>query len=81
MKGIDEVLPSYVSRQWNDDLKQYYVEYTKEGKIYKMWIEDETSIRHKVSLVSKYDLAGVGAWEKDREPENIWNIINQELNR
>lgn len=81
MKSIDEVLPSDVSRQWNDDLKQYYVEYNKEGKVYKMWIEDETSIRHKVSLVKQYNLAGVAAWEKDREIDNIWNVIKEELNK
>ena len=45
-----------------------------------MWIEDETSIKYKVSLVKQYNLAGVAAWEKDRETENIWNVISEELN-
>ena len=46
-----------------------------------MWIEDETSIKHKVSLVKKYNLAGVASWEKDREKDKIWNIIKEELNK
>ena len=79
MKSVDEVLPSNVNKEWNEDLKQYYVEYQEGGKTYKMWIEDETSIRHKVSLVKKYNLAGVASWEKDREMQNIWNIINEEI--
>lgn len=79
MKSIDEVLPDNVTKEWNDELKQYYVEYTKNGKIYKIWIEDETSIRYKVSLVEKYNLAGIASWEKDREKENVWNIIKEEL--
>lgn len=80
IKSVEEVLPSNVEKTWNEDLKQYYVEYTKSGKTYKMWIEDETSIRHKVSLIKQYDLAGVASWEKDRETENIWNVIKEELN-
>ena len=80
MKSVEEVLPNNINKQWNEDLKQYYVEYTKDGKIYKMWIEDETSLRHKVSLVKQYNLAGVAAWEKDRETSNVWKIIKEELN-
>lgn len=80
MKSIDKVLPSGVEKQWNDELKQYYAEYEASGKTYKMWIEDEVSIKHKVSLVKKYNLAGVASWEKDRETDNVWNIIKEELN-
>lgn len=80
MTSVEGNLPDDVSRKWNDELKQYYVEYTKNGKIYKMWIEDETSIKYKVSLVKQYNLTGVASWEKDRETENVWNIIKEELN-
>ena len=81
MNSIENVLPDDVEKKWDEDLKQYYVEY-KEGNItYKMWIEDEESIKQKVSLVNKYNLAGVAAWEKDREKDNIWTIINEELNK
>ena len=79
MKSIDEVLPSNTNKVWNEELKQYYVEYNENGKTYKMWIEDETSLRHKVALVNKYNLAGVASWEKDRETQNIWNVISEEL--
>ena len=81
MKSIEEVLPNNVQKQWNKDLKQYYVEYMQSGKTYKMWIEDETSLRHKVSLVNKYELAGVAAWEKDRETNSVWNMIQEELKK
>ena len=79
MKSIDKVLPSGVSKQWDDELKQYYVEYTEKGKTYKMWIEDEKSIKNKVSLVRTYNLAGVAAWAKDREKDTIWSIIKEAL--
>lgn len=80
IKDIDTVLPEGVTKNWDDELKQYYTEYMQEDITYKMWIEDENSIKEKVGLVKRYNLAGTAAWEKDRENENIWTVINQALN-
>ena len=80
MKEIDNTIPSDVQKTWNDDLKQYYVEYEKKGITYKMWIEDEASFKAKLGLVKTYNLAGVATWEKDREKEGIWSVIKEELN-
>ena len=79
MKNIDTVIPSDVQRTWDDTLKQNYVEYTQDSGVYKMWIEDEASIKEKVGLVRKYNLAGVASWEKDREKDTIWAVIKAEL--
>ena len=46
-----------------------------------MWIEDEKSITEKISLANKYKLAGIAFWEKDRETEGLWKIVNEELNK
>lgn len=81
MKAVNDVLPKDVTKNWNDELKQNYVEYTKDGATYKMWIEDEESIRAKVSLVSQYNLAGTAAWAKDRENKEIWTVIKEKLNK
>ena len=75
MKAVDVVLPANVERVWDDTLKQNYVEYVQEGYTYKMWIEDERSIKAKLSLVQQYNLGGVAFWEKDRETETIWSSI------
>ena len=79
MKNIDSTIPENVEKKWNEDLKQYYVEYEQEGATYKMWIEDENSIKAKFDLVKKYDLAGAAYWTKDREAESIWKVIAQAL--
>lgn len=81
MKSVDTVLPSNVTKEWNEELKQYYVEYTQNGKTYKMWVEDEESLKYKLSLVRKYNLGGVAAWAKDRELDNIWSIMKEELSK
>ena len=81
MVDINKSIPNNVEKQWNEDLKQYYVEY-KSGKTTKMmWIEDGTSIAEKVSLVTKYKLGGTSCWEKDRETSNIWTVIKEELQK
>ena len=42
---------------------------------------DEESIKAKLELISKYNLGGVACWEKDREKENIWNLIYEMINK
>lgn len=80
-KDVDRKLPNGIEKKWDDTLKQNYVEYTQGGATYKMWVEDERSILEKVDLANKYELGGVAFWSKDREPEEIWNKINEKLNK
>lgn len=72
-------IPNNVEKQWDDTLKQYYIEYTSGKNTIKMWIEDGTSIKEKVSLVTKYNLGGTSCWRKDMETSNVWTIIKEEL--
>lgn len=79
MKKIEQVIPEGASRTWDDDLKQYHVEFVEDGATNKIWVEDEESIKAKLSLISEYNLAGAAYWEKDREPESLWNVISEYL--
>ena len=79
MKDVDKTIPSSVERKWDDTLKQDYVEFTQNNATKKMWIEDAKSIKEKVSLVKKYELGGVAEWSKDRESEDVWEIIKDGL--
>ena len=74
-------IPTNVEKQWDDDLKQYYIEYKSGKDTIKMWIEDGTSIKEKVSLVTKYNLGGTSCWRKDMETSNVWTIIREELEK
>lgn len=79
LKDVDKVLPANVERKWDDNLKQYYVEYTENGAVYKMWIEDTTSISAKLDLINEYQLAGAAYWEKDRESEEVWDVVQEKI--
>ena len=74
-------IPNNVEKQWDDTLKQYYIEYASGKNTVKMWIEDGTSIKEKVSLVSKYNLGGTSCWRKDMETSNVWTIIKEGLSK
>lgn len=60
---------------------QNYVEYTEDGKLNRIWIEDETSIKARIELVKKYDLAGVASWRRGYETPNIWETIKQTMEK
>lgn len=78
---INIKIPNNVEKQWDDTLKQNYIEYKSGKNTIKMWIEDGSSIKEKVSLVTKYNLGGTSAWRKDMETSNIWTIIREELEK
>ena len=73
-------VPESTEKTWDENTKQFYIEYEKDGAIYKMWIEDEESLKAKLDLVNRYDLAGAAYWSKDRELNTVWNIIDEKLN-
>lgn len=66
---------------WDEKMGQYYVEYRNQNILERMWIEDENALKEKLQLVNKYDLAGVASWRWGFETNEVWNIINNELNR
>lgn len=79
IKTVESILPEGTQKTWDEATKQFYVEYDKNGNHYQMWIEDETSIREKIKLANQYELGGIAFWEKDREDEEIWTMIKEEL--
>lgn len=79
MKNIDSILPSGVNKQWDDSLKQYYVEYQDGQYTKKMWIEDEKSLKEKINLINSNNLGGVASWEKGMETDNFWTFLKENL--
>ena len=79
MEDIEDILPDNVERTWDDELKQYYVEYQEENYTRKMWIEDIESLKAKVSLVNEDNLAGVASWQYGMETEDVWSMLKEEL--
>lgn len=81
MKNIDSVVPSNANKQWDDNLKQNYVEYTDNGNKKQVWIEDLTSLKAKISLINDNNLAGVASWSVDMAQNDVWSMIKTELKK
>ena len=79
MEDIENVIPDGVQKTWDDELKQYYVEYQDGEYTRKMWIEDVESLKAKVSLVNENNLAGVASWQYGMETEDVWPMLEEEL--
>lgn len=79
MKDINKVLPEEVNKEWDNDLKQYYVEYMDGDNKKQIWIEDVESLKAKVSLINENSLAGVASWKKDMETDEVWQMLKEEL--
>ena len=65
---------------WLEDAGQYYGEIEKKGVIYKIWLEDETSIEKKLSLMQEYKLAGAAFWSSDLDNNSIWEVVIKYIN-
>ena len=79
MKDIESTIPAGVEKTWDDDLKQNYVEYMEGNNKKQIWIEDIDSLKAKISLIKENNLAGVAAWEKDMETDEVWDMFKSEL--
>lgn len=67
-------------KQWLDDCGQNYVEYTNDGVIYKIWLEDAASIEKKLSVVTDNNLAGASFWKLGFETSDIWDTVIKYIN-
>lgn len=77
MKDVDTLINGKAEKQWDEVTRQNYVEYKQGQNTCKIWIEDLDSIREKLLLANEKELAGVAFWEKDRESEEVWDLINE----
>lgn len=61
---------------WDEETRQYYAEYEKEGATCKMWLEDMQSLQEKLLYIRKAELAGVAAWRLGFEPDEVWTLFD-----
>ena len=81
MKDMDKTIPEGTTKEWKDDVKQNYVEYEGNNGKKQIWIEDLESLKAKISLIKDNNLVGVASWEVDMASDDVWQMINTELNK
>lgn len=76
MASADErILETGAAKRWLDETGQHYFQYASGDKTLKVWMEDENSIRLRMDLVKKHNLAGAAFWRKGFEKPEIWEEI------
>jgi spore germination protein YaaH len=60
---------------FDDQAGQNVAIYMKEGLTYKMWLEDDVSMRRRLELVQRYNLAGLAGWRRGLETPEIWELM------
>nr|HPL53448.1 glycosyl hydrolase family 18 protein [Bacillota bacterium] len=67
------------AKTWDAVSGQYYATFKKGNATYKIWLEDEKSIKLKAELVNKYGLAGIASWKYGQEKAVVWDAIAKGL--
>lgn len=80
MKDCTEFLQKYNLQASYDEVSgQNYAEYKTGNLTYRLWIEDDTSMKNRVDIINKYNLAGISAWRRGLENSSVWNVICENL--
>jgi Predicted glycosyl hydrolase len=83
--GMDKVKEIVASKKLTPKLDpaagQNYVEYTENGALNRIWIEDALSIQSRVKLMRDLGLAGVATWNRSFQTSSIWPVIDEAINK
>ena len=80
MISVDERIRTYNAPvRWLGDKGQHYTAYQKDGKLYRIWLENERSMELRAAMIKHYKLAGAASWRKGFEKPAIWNVLNSAL--
>lgn len=80
MSGAQKIIADRgLTPVFDEKTGQNYVSYEEDGITYKMWIEDEVSMRARAEIVKRLDLAGIASWRRGFETPNIWGVIEDVL--
>lgn len=65
---------------WSEEAGQYYVQYENNGSIYKIWVEDVSSLEEKLKTLSSNNLAGGAFWKLGLEDAAVWDTVIKYIN-
>lgn len=69
-----------IALNWSDEACQYYGEKEMNSTTYQIWMEEEESLKAKLSVMESKGVAGVAEWKLGLEPESVWEVISEYIN-
>ena len=80
MSGAESVVRANdASPTWDEETGQYYAQFKSGSATYKIWLEEETSLKKKLEVVKKNKCAGVAFWKLGFERAVTWSTIKDTL--
>jgi spore germination protein YaaH len=78
MKDIPALIASKkATLTWDNEFKQYRVDYQENGYKFVFWLENEDTVKARLDIAKKYDIAGVAAWRLGYDTPDLWKMILQ----
>ena len=65
---------------WDEETCQNYGEYQSGNSYYQVWLEDVESLKVKLNIMKKYNIAGVAEWRLGLESPIVWDAIAEYVN-
>ena len=66
--------------QWDDTAKSPHFSYTAtDGTAHTVWFENSESLKHKLALITKYDIAGAAMWKLGEEDPAVWPVLRDKF--
>lgn len=69
-----------VTYTYLEDDGQYKISWKDGNKTCMFWLENSDTVKKRVEIANKYNLAGVATWRRGFETSNIWKVIKDMLN-
>ncbi|MBP2628822.1 MAG: glycoside hydrolase family 18 [Firmicutes bacterium] len=64
--------------QWDEPAKSPHFDYTgSDGVTHQVWYENSESLKYKLDLVNKYDIAGAALWKLGEEDPGYWQVFKK----
>lgn len=76
-KGSETVSSAGASAEWDDATGQNYAEWTSNGSINKIWLEDARSIQSKLEVMKSHDIGGVAIWQLAFGTEEAFTLVDE----
>ncbi len=70
-----------IATRWDEETCQNYGEFQDGDRLCQVWLEDAESIKVKLNIMEKYEIAGVAAWRLGFETADIWDVIGEYMNQ
>lgn len=61
---------------YDEEHMQHYAQVQKGDTLYRVWLEDASTIAKRIEMIENYDLAGYAGWKLGLEDSNVWNKLN-----